>query len=289
MSIRELVWGGTINVTLTVDQKLFIPGVPAETGSLNFRIRRDSYIVECLPRLLNQLQRYMVGNLADILNHCWLECDSTVLPWFQPVGVQYDLVRYDAILQRDEFLKMASSVDAITVWRIKLNYGPTLPAGVIPLIRQPNQIESYWMHRWKQACFILNGTSKQMMSLSRNDSKKFWDSVRNGDSNDFEYVSAKIVPTKPRMIPLQLHDINDPSRIHQPRAECENSSGKKTSLLDAVATTLPQLLAEKGQLSSSTTLICQGIIIDADEQLERLYPPMKSFDGFLHVVVVTIL
>lgn len=261
--IRYLVWNGSINVQVEVDSPMFIEGVPDSNKRIKFWVPRNCYITSCLNSVLRQVESVLKYRPTEILSKMWFECKGRALPWTIPLGVLYDshhLVKHGYPEQFNE--------NFINIWEIKLRYSKELPSNVIPLINGEEQVRKFVMHQWKQSCFILNGSSKQVMSLSVSDTDKLWTGMLGNDISSFNEVAKRIIPKTPRRVPLVVIDTRiEPLQIRQPNME----DIPFTDFLTRCKT---------------DRVLCQGIELGAETgSLFDIYKAMYSFDGYLYVVI----
>ncbi|CCF59658.1 hypothetical protein KAFR_0H02490 [Kazachstania africana CBS 2517] len=275
--IRKLIWDGALNVQICVDDTLVLKGTSTTERLLNVRIPRDTYIVVYLEGMLKKLQRFLRFDVSEVMSKVWFECDGQLLPWYYPMGVLFDTIK-GSNSKKGEL----ASEYSINVWKIDLKYALSLPRGHIPIVDEVDQIRSYWMHQWKQACFILNGSSKAMMSLSIKEAKKFWKSVINREQDEFDKVSAKILSRRPQFIPLILHRTNSDLEKIQPTVSLVNSNGSIKKLLNVLLEVFPDDFTN-GMFSGC--VVSQGIVVSLEDDMFNLYTKLRSFDGFLHLIV----
>ncbi|CCD25054.1 Atg5p NDAI_0E02370 [Naumovozyma dairenensis CBS 421] len=266
-AIRKLVWDGALNVEVTIDPELVIKGIPKNKTMVNLRIPRDSYIMNYLDYILTRLEAYIRVNLKDLKElNFWFEYDGIPLSWNYPTGVLYD------IMNTKDVITAARDTNHLNMWRINLTCGSQVPRNVIPIIEGTKQIEKYWMHQWKQVCFILRGSSKQIMSISRKEGQSFWESILRRDMETFNNISTRIIPKKARFIPVVIH-IND--KFIQPVAPSLNDDGIENKVINIT----------EGLSSSEIAIISHGVVIPKKSSLKEVYDRFLSFDGFLHLII----
>lgn len=263
-NVRFLVWNGSLNVQVEVDPDLLIEGVSETNRKIHFWIPRNCYITTCLTAAFEQTVNFLKSEPHELYPHIWFEYNDMALPWTIPLGVLYDtyhLVNHPYPPNNDNF---------INIWKIKLRYGKVLPTNLIPIIDGEQQIRKFVMHQWKQSCFILNGSSKQVMSLSVTDTDKLWTGLSGNDITTFTEVTRRIIPKTPRRIPLVVLDTRTkPYKITQPSVENVPVS---------------DLLKQW----NTDDVICQGIQLGStttDTDLFEIYKLLYSFDGFLYLII----
>ena len=278
--IRKLIWDGAINVQISLDDALLVGGSPEGSNRLNVRVLRDVYIVHYLCHILEDLRMHLRDVPERLILHLWFEYGGQPMPWNCPIGVLYDSMKAQQICG---YYKVSRSTleNTVNVWKIRLRYGTEIPATCIPLVDGIKQVKKYWMHQWKQVCYVLNGSSKQIMSLSIKDSDEFWQSVLRRDMTTFENIKAKIVPKSPRSLPLIIH--GTPGVTLQPVVHGQNDDGTPATLANVLRSATPEYFDERNVFSG--TAISNGVQIPIEIELEKLYFLFMSFDGFLHIVI----
>lgn len=284
--IRKLVWGASLNVQININSRLLITDIDPADITLNLRIPRNTYIVNYLKVILDELQGYMNVNIdTNEGGMFWFEYEGVQLYWNYPLGTLYDTLT--GLHPSKRAGQLLNNSRTINVWKLQLNYNKNFPMGMIPIIDGMVQVEKYWMHQWKQVCFILNGSSKKIMSLSMKDSREFWKSIYLRNQERFESLSSKIIPVTPRHIPIIIHTtFPDITTIH-PVADFKNDiTNKEVTLHELMISEIPQLFANQG--GQVAQVVCNGIEVPLEMTLLALYQRLMSFDGFLHISVCLI-
>lgn len=275
--IRRLVWDGALNVQVSVKPNMLIGGVDIRECTVNLRLPRETYIVVYIRTILDKLRNNLRIDPDDEDQYVWLEYQGVPLYWNYPVGMLYDSM---TALNPSERQSSSNLGDLLTLWKLELAQGSQLPPGVIPFGGNLQSVRSYWMQQWKQACFVLNGTAKQMMSLSMQDTQRFWDGVIIRDQDSFRQIAGKIVPLKPRCIPILIHQSLPKMQLHQPVVTGFNTDGSRMQLMDLIEEEFPALFEDRNSLSK---VISNGVEIPLTSDLLDVYNRFMSFDGFLHL------
>lgn len=278
--IRGLIWDGAINVQVNAKHSLLLNEVSYKESVFNLRIPRDTYLVLYLPAILDYLRNSLRTNTDnnDDGGTYWFEFENVSLYWNYPMGVLYD-----SMLALNPPGRISKDTgNSINVWKIELAYGSIPPNGLIPLIGGTEQIKSYWMHQWKQSCHILNGSAKQVMSLSMQDSQKFWESILTRDRTTFESVSSKIVPKRPKYIPIIFHQTLPEIKRVQPSATEYKKDGSPQILEDLARSQFPEFFQDNQVLIKA---VSNGIEVPLESNVLELYRRLMSFDGFLHISI----
>ncbi|QLQ81443.1 hypothetical protein HG537_0F02040 [Torulaspora globosa] len=272
--IRRLVWEGTLNVQITVKPSLLIGSVDIRHYVLNLRLPRESYIGIYLRTIIDRLRNHLRVDPDSQDQFVWLECQGVPVYWNYPVGMLYDSMTGLNPSNR------SCSDEVLNVWRLELAQGSQLPAGVIPFGSDLQLVRTYWMQQWKQACYVLNGSAKQMMSLSMQDTQKFWDALIVRDQDAFKQVASKIIPIKPRSIPICIHQSLPKMQMFQPIVTGYNSDGSRMKLEDLMKEQFSSLFMEDTSLAK---IVSNGIEIPLTLDLLDVYGRFMSFDGYLHL------
>ncbi|AMD19040.1 HBR139Wp [Eremothecium sinecaudum] len=280
--VRNLVFHGTLNVEVRLHKDLVVKGTPEHDAMCHISLPRESYLVFYLPFILQRLKSIIKVEIKDDFSGWWFEMEDVPIFWNHPVGSIYDSLTG---LNPDERVKEYSET-TLTLWDLTLNYGETLPSGVLPIVDGFAQLEDFWRHQWKQACFIMNGSSKQMMSLSIPDSKGFWNSVLKLDKKAFYNIASRIIPrrTKMRHIPIRAHHTSTKEiKVIQPNVSIEEEPN--ATLASFLETEFSEIFTN-GALS--VVPVIQGIKVPLEASLVDLYTLFFSIDGFLHISICNI-
>lgn len=281
--IKQLIWNGELNVLVSIDPSFLMKGSPREMAVLRIRVPRETYLINYMPFIWSKIQNFLSFDpFNDSEKYFWFEHNNMPIPWNYPVGVLFD-----GLVERStNFITSFENQvkDVIIILKIRLVMGDSLPPTIIPITASKTQAEKFWFHQWKQVCFILNGSSKGIMSLSVNESRKFWGSVITRNFQDFVEISNKISSSRPRHIPLiiQTFSASGASGISQPTIRL---TGGNPTLKDVEGDILN---AEEETNANNFVVICQGIEIPWQIVLCDLYYKFRSFDGFLYITLVPI-
>ncbi|CAI4053081.1 hypothetical protein SKDZ_16G1260 [Saccharomyces kudriavzevii ZP591] len=279
--IKQLVWDGELNVLISIDPSFLMKGSPKEKTVLRIRVPRETYLINYMPFIWSKIRDFLSFDPLNDSKKCfWFEHNGAPIRWNYPVGVLFDgLVKSSLAFVTSSEIQ---SENVITILRVRLVMGDSLPPTVIPITTSKTQAEKFWFHQWKQVCFILNGSSKAIMSLSVNESRKFWRSIIARNLHDFVEISNKISSSKPRHIPIiiQTHKASGSFNISQPTVRM---TGLDTTLKDIEG----DIFNAKEEMNADNSIIlCQGIEIPWDIAMSDMYLKLRSFDGFLYITLV---
>lgn len=263
---KELVWNGSINVQIKLDSRLLVDGVPEGRRLVNIRVPRESYIAIYTPLVLERLRNVLRSDIEELLPKVWYSYKDISLPWSIPFGTLFDIYNgaHKGISgSRDNY---------INVWKLNLVTDEKFPINVIPIIEGQDQLRKFMMQRWKQCCFILNGSSKRVMSLSLQDSLEVWEGVTERDYAKYSGVIKRIMPRTPRRIPVAIHAANG-----GPIVQTTEPTLTDTSFSQAVE-----------GIVKADFVVCQGIVMYlrdfSDTSLYDVYDKLHSIDGYLHLI-----
>ncbi|CCE62761.1 hypothetical protein TPHA_0D01200 [Tetrapisispora phaffii CBS 4417] len=282
--IRELVWNGGLNLQISLHPSAMVVNHLKDPIITNIRVPRDCYIVFYMKVILKRFRNYLNLNINESNKDCffWFEYENVPLYWNFPIGALYDTMTNIMPNDREEILLDRN--DHLNIWKLELHCGTKIPNGLIPIIDEEEQIRRYWMHQWKQACYILNGSSKKVMSFSMKDWQKFWDSVKKRNLSDFNDLAMKVRPSHPRNVPVIIH-LNYPNlqkKLPFIKIDHDADNGHPT-VFNVLNSEYPEIFKSKN--SSEVQCVCNGVIIPLEILIFELYKRFLNFDGFLHLSI----
>ncbi|SCU95959.1 LAMI_0F04588g1_1 [Lachancea mirantina] len=280
--IRRLVWDGTLNIEITVDADLVLADAAESSRRVFLKVPRDMYLVIYLPFIVARIQDILKIDLNDVYQGWWFHFGGTALDWTQPIGVLYDSLHN----HRESMMGLGDSGRRVEIWKLRLNHSHQYPSGIIPIINGLRQIRHYWMHQWKQACFISNGSSKHIMSLSKQEALDFWDSILLRDRKLFRSICDKIIASSQpvKRIPVKIHLVVGGIRKVKDAA-AEGPLSAQYTLGEFIGQQFPEYFPLESAAGGQTEILMQGIRPSLDLPLDQVYFKLASFDGFLHVLV----
>jgi len=279
--IISRVWTGILKVEFQIDSTQ----IPSTNNSFFTVLNRNSYLHLLMPDIL----AFFNISMDDFpIENWWFEYDGVPLKWNLPAGVLYD--------SSHPYTRKEDEDTTSDVWTIRMKYGDYPSAYVIPIEHidadRPTDwlescdfpfLKSHWMNQMKEACYILNNSSKIMMSMSKERSDFFYRSVVNNDSRVFESCFRKLLPTTIS----QIHNI--PIKIHLPLANkvvrpSLNGVSSKLTLGKMLQQLIPDLFPSNMMMTIAVP-ISHGVILPLDASVIHLYTLLKYVDGFLHINV----
>ena len=140
-----------------------------------------------LPFLLPELQAFFSSELVDpnaTVSHAWFSFEDVPLKWYYPVGLLYDLfsgaVPIHSLPTRPTGGDQAQGRDEASLpWHIVLHFSDHPAEQLVQMDQDGGVIHDSFVNNVKEADFLRNGTGDAIMKLSREESIKLWESVRN--------------------------------------------------------------------------------------------------------------
>lgn len=300
--IKHRVWEGTINVRVVLE---YTPNVSSESSSGSpspsgadtesllsvkeflISVYRNSYVPTFLPLLVEYFSVYVEG-LATI--PVWLEYDETPLKWNLPVGVLYDTLTLPETNRREDS----------NIWTLHLRFKDQYPkTTIIPfiytvtdddndssVIDYAKSLHELMVNQLKQSCFVMNGTAKPMLNLSKEDSTKLWESIENHNLAHYNQVNKRICPLDTSLllrVPVKVYIPGLGQTIQHPVSPF-NVNGTPSTLRNVIEANIPQLNQVPDK---KLTALIHGIIVDdmLDTPVIQFWDLFKYMDNFLHIVV----
>lgn len=245
----------------------------------------------------------LVAEIFDFFNlpyskisQAWFEDARTgqIVDWNLPLDVSYELYTdtpdqygYFDIDLKLKFISSSQSSQSIKAFQQQLaSTAATAPqpeSGVVKLL------EKHWRNIIKESCYILNGSSNIIMSMSLENSKEFWNAVLLHDYKSYEKHFRKLFPSSPRNMPLKLYIVENKllQFVNQPNI---NRMFPNIPLHDILLQNLVDrvltLKTHRDHPNRKTMqLIAHGVQLPPESPLDELYTAAKYFDSFLHIVI----
>ncbi|CAG98305.1 Atg5p [Kluyveromyces lactis] len=267
--LRERVWHGSLNVEIMLSDSIVVPNTPLSEKCYHIVVLRESFLALYLPAIVRKLGNNVIVTYENPYKQWWFEYDGVPVPWEYPCGVLFDFLCNSSTTSTGK-----EDDQRLQMWKLKLCHGNKYPPGILPLVDGLRQVKDHWKHQWKQACFILNGSAKRIMSLSIPDFEAFWQSLISRHQPDYIKVREKLLtPNKTKHIPIRVWTAD--ASFLQPSIPANSD----TMTLFDVMTSMDIKLQENNRA------IIQGIVICSDEDIINLYDLFASIDGFLYVVI----
>ncbi|CDK24738.1 unnamed protein product [Kuraishia capsulata CBS 1993] len=172
--IVSRIWEGRIPVRIGLSARDSQQGLAPSVFYCG-TLRRNGYIHVVLPLLLRFFAPFVEDSSALKRDDWWLEFEDVPVKWNWPIGVSFDVMTgFDP----------SNAEPEPQAWELTLHHKDYPAEYIVPILTPPpsvrNQfLEDYWINQMKEACFILTGSAKPIMNLSRANSANFWKSVEN--------------------------------------------------------------------------------------------------------------
>ncbi|KAG2382776.1 hypothetical protein C9374_004743 [Naegleria lovaniensis] len=140
-------------------------------------IPRQSYLSLLIERVKSHFSDFVSGFDSDQL---WFSFNSIPMQWHVPAGVLYDLM---GILDPDS-LKLP--------WTLVANFGGNFPSDTV--VRCNSEEDAQWNHlnNIKECMYIRFNSTSAMMTLSNEDQKELWQTVKTQNEPSFTKLLEKI-------------------------------------------------------------------------------------------------
>lgn len=273
---------------------------------------RVSYLPFLLPRLYDFFAPLLINSTVSA-HQGWFSYDGVPLKWQHPIGLLFDLFSgNEPVLLDDPDRKPGggngnSNNTYALPWKLTLHFGDWPGEQLIPLDFAGKVHHDAYMNSVKEADFLRNGTAKVIMSLSKDDSTKLWQSVAEHNLSLFRAINQKfLIPptgTSLRHVPIKVYlpttDIST--------ALLEDSATQTRGSLKVVQALVPPMLSSKVPQTLGTALhgmlptvfpsrrsyihayaVLHGAAVPLVAPVHDLMRAATYADGFLHVAVVMV-
>lgn len=186
INVKDRLWNGSINIVISYDDDL------DEIKQFLLSVPRVSY----LPIHFDDIITYF-NHFKPLSGPIWLEYNSIPVKWNLPVGVIYDYYRIPNDSSKDLTLQLNLCTGQ---W----------PESLIPFNHR-NQINydgamcDNFFNQLKQSNYVINGNSKWVMNLSKENSTRLWQSIKDHNLNDYQTINNKILPTTVSNFPVKVY------------------------------------------------------------------------------------
>ncbi|KAI1906056.1 Autophagy protein 5 [Ophidiomyces ophidiicola] len=231
--IQQRVWAGQVPLKIVLS--------PSESRRFD---QTDPYIISVsrlsyLPFLLPRLLAFFSSSLIDPdveSHHGWFSFEGVPLRWHYPVGLLYDLYAgADPVTSRTSLTpdseselrlyrstqppddeggearsssssRRSKSKSKGLPWTVSIHFHDWPDQDLIRLDAEGKVLHDAFVNSVKEADFLRNGTAKQIMTLSKQDSSGLWKSVEEHDLPAYQRIhNTLLVPSTPfRNIPIRI-------------------------------------------------------------------------------------
>ncbi|KAI1971103.1 Autophagy protein 5 [Ophidiomyces ophidiicola] len=198
-------------------------------------VSRLSYLPFLLPRLLAFFSSSLIDPDVES-HHGWFSFEGVPLRWHYPVGLLYDLYAgADPVTSRTSLTpdseselrlyrstqppddeggearsssssRRSKSKSKGLPWTVSIHFHDWPDQDLIRLDAEGKVLHDAFVNSVKEADFLRNGTAKQIMTLSKQDSSGLWKSVEEHDLPAYQRIhNTLLVPSTPfRNIPIRI-------------------------------------------------------------------------------------
>ncbi|OUM51229.1 hypothetical protein BVG19_g319 [[Candida] boidinii] len=313
--IISSVWKGTIKLKIALDRELTEvangeggDGVTIQEPRLSEEndipifyttSNRNTYFHFLLPQILFFFSDHIKDKESLSRNDWWVEFENVPLKWNWPLGLLHDIYR-----SYNPSNKNANAEPWELVLKFNKNKYPIsdiIPIAeepnnnehfsLIPLVEDPSSIkflETYWVNQMKESCFVLNGSSKSIMNLSKESSSNLWRSVAFKNADTFEGIFRSILPKHVGLInhvPVRFY-LPISNLVLQPVIAPINPETKSKTTLGEVLQKNTEDLFPASLMYTVALPVCHGVLVPMNTPIIDLFFLMKYMDGFLHINII---
>ncbi|PWW76226.1 APG5-domain-containing protein [Tuber magnatum] len=273
-AIRRAIWSGSIPCKILLD-----PGesrVFDASDPYYIIIPRIAYLPFFAERICNFFRPFVIDPEVAKPESAWFEFESVPMKWHWPVGLLYDL-----FTGRDPAANNVEEDDEhLLPWTLIVHFRD-YPTKHLMRLEGPATCYDSWMNTVKEADHVRNGSAKAVMSLSKAESTKLWDSLQSHDFDQFWSVNDKLVSVQARNIPLRLYIPSAPRVVQQPVSPNLPSEEPQT-VGTALRTLLPELFPSQ-RVAVLARPVVHGVVVAMNTPLLELMREAVYPDGFLHI------
>ncbi|XP_022143382.1 autophagy protein 5 isoform X2 [Momordica charantia] len=169
MEALKFIWEGAIPLQIHLHESE-VTTVPPPPPAMVLAPR-----IGYLPLLASQIKPYFSSTLPPGVDTIWFEYKGLPLKWNIPTGVLFDLL----------------CAEPERPWNLTVHFRGYPKQLLIPCEGEES-IKWSFINSLKEADYIFNGSSKNVMSLSQPDLVELWRSVLNGDLEAYLHISSKL-------------------------------------------------------------------------------------------------
>ncbi|XP_024023807.1 autophagy protein 5 isoform X1 [Morus notabilis] len=166
---RNFVWEGAIPLQIHLHESQ-VTTVPPPPPALILAPR-----LGYLPLLASQIKPHFSSTLPPVVDTIWFEYKGLPLKWYIPTGVLFDLL----------------CAEPERPWNLTVHFRG-YPGNVLTPCEGEDSIKWSLINSLKEAAYIINGNSKNVMNMSQADQVELWRSVVSGNLEVYARVSSKL-------------------------------------------------------------------------------------------------
>ncbi|KAI5288632.1 autophagy protein 5 [Ascosphaera aggregata] len=223
--IQSRIWDGRIPLEIRLapsESRTFDQGEPYIA-----LYPRLSYLSLLLPKLLVFFSPLLINPSAAVCNG-WFSYEDVPLRWHHPVGLLFDIyscaqsisahgtssdgnkkenkVKEEEKNKRRKKQEKREDCSDRLPWKIHVHFDDFPEKDLIKSDDSGKALIDTYMNSVKEADFLRNGTAKQIMSLSKENSSGLWEAVATRDFTKFQRISNTLIPpSEPiRHVPIRV-------------------------------------------------------------------------------------
>ncbi|KAK7372282.1 hypothetical protein VNO80_05657 [Phaseolus coccineus] len=128
-----------------------------------------------LPLLISLVKPHFSSTLPPGLDAVWFDYKGLPLKWYIPTGVLFDLL----------------CVEPERPWNLTVHFRG-YPSNVLLPCEGEDSVKWSFINSLKEAAYVINGNSKNVMNMSQPDQVELWSSVLNGNLEIYRRVASKL-------------------------------------------------------------------------------------------------
>ncbi|XP_050375982.1 autophagy protein 5 [Argentina anserina] len=166
---QRLLWEGAIPLQIHLHESE-VTTLPSPPPALILAPR-----LGYLPLLASLLKPYFSTALPPGVDTLWFDYKGLPLKWYLPTGVLFDLL----------------CAEPERPWNLTVHFRG-YPGSVLIPCEGEDSIKWSFINSLKEAAYIINGNSKNVMNMSQPDQVELWRSILNGNLESYIRFSSKL-------------------------------------------------------------------------------------------------
>lgn len=231
------------------------------------------------------------------LHSAWFSFESVPLRWYHPVGLLYDLFSGpESGSKRDDRPPGAPGDDL--PWKLVIHFSNYPYDQLAQIDAEGKAVHDAFINTVKEADFLRFGSAKGIMSLSKDDSTTFWQSVQEHNMQAYNRVNQRLMPTQGgpalKHLPIRFYLPASPRAEDTASGHLKivqslippmlPSTGKPQTMGTALNSNLPSLFPSKSTPILAKAVL-HGAVVPMTANLEELLRVCAYLDGWLHISI----
>ncbi|MCJ1288431.1 autophagy protein 5 [Xylographa opegraphella] len=291
-ALQEAAWNGSLPLEIRLapqDCQVY-----DQADSYLIHYPRLAYIPFLLPSLYAFFASFLITPEFDS-HDGWFSFEGVPLKWHYPLGLLYDLFSGASGLQAQ-----AEGAQSLLPWRLTLHFSGWPAGQLIPLDAEGKVLHDAFINSVKEADFLRNGSAKEIMTLSKNDSTQLWKSVEAYDFEKYNPVSQKLLYAHGaplRYIPMRIYLPSSTAAsegpwsylkvVQLPVTPLAPNSREPQTLGSVLHFWLPSMFPSR-RTPIVAKPILHGSVVPMSAVVEDLLRSVAYLDGWLHLGIVMI-